>query len=261
MSEAEQEIQDGESLVAAIEAESPEEKEAPAFDYEAHQEELASKGGWKPLEDWVADGKDPSEWSDAKTFNVRGEFIGKLRQKDKELEETVTNLNKFHSTQLTLQRSQLEQEKAAAIAKGGAEAVEEVKNIDFQLDQLNQPVVSAPQKDDLVANWEAANPWIDEPGAKSVYAQTLFGQAQQSGMSTQAALQHVNQGIAREFPAERKATASMSEGGSRPTGKAPSGKAITMSDLTAEEKEIRSITPEAWKSDEDFLKAVAAARK
>lgn len=263
MSDEENQELDGEGLVAAaIEAEDePVEEEAAAFDYDAKQEEKAARGGWKPLEDWVAAGRDPEEWSDAKTFNVRGEFISKLRAKDEELDSTVANLNKFHKTQLEMQRTELIKERDAAIAKGGEGAVNAVKDIDYQLSQLNEPIAPPAQDNTLVQEWESKNPWINEPGAKSVYAQTLFGQAKQAGMTVAKCIEHVNSGLAKEFPPESKPTDSIAEGGSRPSGNKAPSRSLTMSDLTAEEKAIREITPGAWKSDEDFLKAVQASRK
>jgi len=232
--------------------------EKPAeFDYQAAQAERASQSGWVPLEEWVEAGHKAEDWADATTFNVRGEFIGKLRAKDREIDERIEGLNKAHEAQMKVQRAELESQKAEAISMGGREAVETVKNIDYQLQNLNAPV-APPPKDSLVAEWEANNPWIDEPGPKSVYANTLFSQAQQGGLNTQQALAHVNQEIAKAYPAKVQ-TAAMSEKGSKPGRKAAS-KSLSMGDLTREELKWREAMPDAWPTDEKFLKAVKDAR-
>lgn len=233
--------------------------EAPEFDYAASQAEKATQGGWKPLDEYVAGGKDPEEWVDASTFNVRGEFITKLKNKDRELDERIGNLNKMHEGQMEVQRSELTARKEAAILEGGKDSLEDVKNIDHQLNQLAQQPV-APRVDPVVADWEERNPWIDAPGPKGIWAKTLYSQAVNGGSSPAQALQMLDAEIAREYPTQTMEKQSITERGSKP-GNKPSSKALSMSDVTTEELKWRDAMPDAWKDEKKFLKAVQDSRK
>jgi hypothetical protein len=227
------------------------------FDYAAKQEEKAAQGGWKPLEDWIADGKDPEEWSDAATFNVRGEFIGKLKAKDRAIDERINNLNKIHEGQLEVQRQELMVRRDAAVLKGGADSLETVKSLDSQINQLQMPVV--PQKDPAVTEWEERNPWIDVPGPKANHANLLFSQALSRGDSVPQALTMIDAEMERQFPSQTVEKVPLTEKGSKPGRKMPA-KAIAMADVTAEEQKWRKAMPNAWPTDEAFLKAVQDSR-
>lgn len=80
-------------------------------------------------------------------------------------------------------------------------------------------------------------------------------------MSVQGALDAVERDVAREFPEvnQGRAREPASEGGS-PPGKKASAKALSMSDLTAEEAKWRTAMPGAWKNDKEFLQAVSDNR-
>ena len=215
--------------MSEIEQESVETIESEPFDYAAKQSEKASSGGWKPLDDWIEDGKDPEEWVDATTFNVRGEFIGKLKAKDKDIDERLANVNKIHAAQLDAERNRLMGERDAAVLEA-------------------------------ISDWESNNSWIDTPGPKSVYANSLFSQSMARGESIQQALQIIDSEIARQYPTQTLEKQSMTEGGSKPGGK-PRSKSLSMGDVTAEEMKWRDAMPDAWTDDAKFLKAVQDSRK
>ena len=48
--------------------------EAPKVEVSPTQQK-AMEQGWKPKEEWEAEGKDPSEWRDAKEYVERGELF------------------------------------------------------------------------------------------------------------------------------------------------------------------------------------------
>jgi|TARA_R110000751_G_scaffold23179_1_gene64471 hypothetical protein len=245
--------------MSEIEQESVETIESEPFDYAAKQSEKASSGGWKPLDDWIEDGKDPEEWVDATTFNVRGEFIGKLKAKDKDIDERLANVNKIHAAQLDAERNRLMNQRDAAVLEGGRDNLETVKNLDYQMNQLNQSPIPV-AKDPAISDWESNNSWIDTPGPKSVYANSLFSQSMARGESIQQALQIIDSEIARQYPTQTLEKQSMTEGGSKPGGK-PRSKSLSMGDVTAEEMKWRDAMPDAWTDDAKFLKAVQDSRK
>jgi len=50
-------------------------------------EEIASGKGWQDLDAWTEAGHDPKDHVDAKTFNIRGQFIGDLKRQEAEIAE------------------------------------------------------------------------------------------------------------------------------------------------------------------------------
>ena len=61
----------------------PEQNEAPQL---TEAEERAASDGWMPKEDWIAKGRDPDDWTNAKTFNKNGELMGAITQNRKQME-------------------------------------------------------------------------------------------------------------------------------------------------------------------------------
>ena len=175
MSEIEVEAVEEEE-VSPNETEEKQEDLTPEQNYEAKQAEQASKDGWKPYDDWVEGGGDPEKWVPASIFNVRGEFIGKLKDQDRQFNERLQGVNQLHQAQLEVQREELLAERADAIKSGGQEAVNKVAQIDKQLDTLSQPQPSTVPPE--LQEWNERNSWIKQPGARSVFyypqAQLLY---------------------------------------------------------------------------------------
>lgn len=231
------------------------------FDYQAHQEEKAAAGGWKPLEDW--EGK-PEDWSSAEAFNIRGEFIGKMKHQDSKHADEIAGLNQFHQVAMKSKIDELQQKKEEVIREGADTAVEDVKNLDHQISSLQAPTQVAPAEDPALTAWKANNSWINTPGAKSTYAYATYNQAANAGWTTAQCIAHMDQEMAKEYPAKprNKETTAMSEKGNGPRGNAPAktGK-LTMSDVTSEELKLRSQGPASWSDEGKFLKAVENSRK
>lgn len=262
MSETAEELEQEE--VVEETAEKPdEEKLTPEQSYEAKQEEKASQEGWKPYDEFVENGGDPEKWVPAAIFNVRGEFIGKLKDQDKQFNERLQGVNQLHEAQLKIQREELMSERADAIKEGGQQAVDRVAAIDKQLDTLSQAPVQNAVPPEL-QEWNQKNSWIKQAGARSVFAQTNFAQAIQAGKSITDAIKHVEELDRRDFPQtttkKPKEPAALSEGGSKP-GSKPSPKSLTWEDLTSDEVKIYNAMPGGWKDKAHYLKAVADARK
>lgn len=250
-----------EEIVETVEEEAP---EAPTHDQV--QEERAAKGGWKPREDFIADGGEPDKWSTAEVFNVRGEFIDRMKHKDnqiKELGERMVNLNQFHAVTLEAQKKELEDRKAEYVRQGGEEGLEGVKNMDHQLNTLNQAettqTVEAPM-DPVYTAFNERHDYMKSTGPKHSHAMMLYNSVQGQG-TPQQVVNYVEQEMSKAFPNEprQKETVSMSEGGSKPGGfKKSSSKEPTLADISpVERKQLEAM----GLTEKQMLQAVIDAGK
>ena len=231
--------------------------------WQESQEETARQYGWKPFDEYVEEGGDPKEWRTAEGFNIRGEFIGKLRDKDKDVEriveDRVSGVKKLYEAQINTLKGKRDQ----AITEGD---VEQVHAIEKEINELEKPPVQQPRVDQELENeWNAKNTWINEDSPKSVYAISQYTKYVQMGMGTADALSKVDKDIAREFPQQTKQRTTIPSGekGKGPKGfQKPKAASVSFDDLTPAEKTIWDNMPEAWGNDVDkFLKAVADDRQ
>lgn len=240
----------------------PSEELTPEQAYEAAQQEQAKKGGWQDLNDWIESGKDAKDWVPAHHFNLKGEFIGKIKAKDREFEERLSAVQQLHNKQLEIQRQELIDKRDAAALQGGEEGAKAVREIQGQLDELNTPQQPAFQPSPVLEQWNEQNPWINEPSPKSTYARTVFQNALRAGATQEAAVMAVDLEINKHFPetAESKPKGKVppTERGSKPGRKAGNNVKLTMNDLTQTERKMLAAFPK-W-SDEKKLQTVADAR-
>jgi len=253
---AQEKVNEGEEVeeVAVEEETAVEEKAAFTEDnYRDNQENKARSFGWKPLEEYISDGKDPHDWVSAEVFNVKGEFIGKMKGQERDFDQRLSGVKKLHEAQVKV----LKKDRDSAISEGD---VDRVNEIDKEINDLNTP--DAPQgyyTHPSIDAWNARNPWINENSDKSEYARDVFSSQVNLGLGPAEALAIVDARVSRQFPA-KKATGNVpsSEKGAGNKGfrksKAPS---ISMSDLSRQEQLAWNEMPEAWGNDEaTFLKAV-----
>lgn len=140
-------------------------------------EEKASEYGWVPKEDWVASGKDESEWRSAKEFNERGELYNSLHSTKRELKQTqatLTALQRHHNFVFEKAHRQavdeLKHEKRLALRNDDLEAVEaiddqiEKKQVEFQneaaqLIREQQVAATVAQPHPDFQAWVGRNQW------------------------------------------------------------------------------------------------------
>lgn len=232
-------------------------------DYYAAQEAQAKEKGWTDLPEWLEEGHPPEKWVSAEVFNTRGEFIGQIKSLKAETDQRIAGLNSFHEAQMKTEIERLQLEKLELVEKGGDDAVKGVKAIDAQIASIQDAQPSTQTKSPIQTQWELDNPWINEPGAKSMYAQTIFNNAKAQGYDDAGALTLVDQAIAKEFPKPTTTPAAPAmESGSKPKGQRQQQEIpLTMADLTAEEKKYVAAFPNAWPDEKSMLKAVADSRK
>lgn len=243
------------------EPQEPEEPTPPTEeDWKAAQEEAAKTNGWKPFDDFVKDGGDPKDWVPAEMFNVRGEFIGKLRQKDRELEqkvqERVQNVEKLYKAKI----DELKAQQRKAVEAGDTE---EFDRLDNEIHELSKPdTQNGGYTNPSLEEWNQKNPWVFENTPKAAYAKQVFAQEVNQGKRPEDALATVDAEVAKHF-SEQQASKSVpaSEKGKGSRGFKTKSKSLSMDDLSDDEKSLWKNASEFWGGDESkFLKAVADAR-
>lgn len=232
------------------------------------EEDIARKGGWKPAEEWDGDTNAPENFISAELFNERGKWIGKHKQQEQRLKEMessfdtrLNGLNKIHNIQLETQKSELIRKRDEAIDLADRETANKIQDDIDKLVPAEEPKPAANPDQQFVDDWNSANPWVMGNTPKAAYARSQFSSYNGQGMSVSDALAAAEADINREFPTinPKREAEPLPEGGS-PPGKKVSGKKLSMSDLTHEEKKFRQAMPGAWKDDKEFLQAVADSR-
>lgn len=244
---------------AQEEQEDQEEQTPTEDDWKAAQEEAAKANGWKPFEDFVKEGGNPKDWVPAEMFNVRGEFIGKLRQKDRELEqkvqERVQNVEKLYKAKL----DELKAQQRKAVEEGDTE---EYDRLDSEINELSKPATqNGGFTNPSLEEWNQNNPWVFENTPKAAYAKQVFAQEVSQGKKPEDALATVDAEVTKHFSEPSGKSVPASEKGKGSRGFKTKSKSLSMDDLTTEEKSLWNNFSEGWDGDESkFLKAVADAR-
>jgi hypothetical protein len=233
-------------------------------------EQKAWDDGWRPEDQF--DGK-AENWKTAGEYNLYGEMQTQVRDAKAEtrraqsdMDSRIASLNKLHSAQQAAAINDLKAQQRQAV-----EEADTVKYDQLQTQIENTAVVEpvAPQIDPTIADWNAANPWIDDGSDKASQAQMFFSQAAaKPGATTQSALAFVNDQISKLYPEQqqqtnpRRESATMTEQSLQPRQRQRAGKELSMNDLTAQEsREYELFGKSMFKDEKQFLKSVADARK
>lgn len=165
-------------------------------------EQKAFDQGWLPEEDFEGD-KD--NWKTAKEYIKDGEWIGKVNElnrkiddQQRQFDDRLSNANKLNDARRKSEISALrnEQKNAVGIADQDAYDAAQVKidAIDKQTqDELD--TTTQQSKDPDIAAWEAKNPWInDVSNTKTAVTQGIWNNflQQNPAATTQQALAHVD---------------------------------------------------------------------
>jgi hypothetical protein len=259
---SEQDVIDGAEEII----EKPEVKETPKpsrADWQARQEEKASKSGWKDFDAYVEEGGDPDKWKTADAFNTYGELIGTVKRQKQEFEQRLEGVQRLSEAQLSAQREQLLKERDAAIEAGGKDAAKEVRALDKQIQATY--VAPTQQVDATLEEWNAENQWIKEKTPKAIYARAVWAELLQAQTPIPQALKQLEADIKKHYPppAAKPVTLPEGERGSGPKGFGKGGpKAATMDSLTSEEAAIWKHSGHMWKNDQKaFLQSVNDLRK
>jgi len=252
------------------------ENEAPNY------EELASKEGWVPKEQWEEAGKDPNEWTSAKRFHKTGESIKankKLHEQVGGLKETIetmanqhhsdiAGLKTFQSAQLNVQRQELMSKRSEAIESADSEEVakleKQIHTIDSHATNVQQtidPAVTAINTS--IKKFSDSNSWVNDTTAKGKFARAVMTENMSTFTDIDQCLEDVLKQVNDAFPDtnENREKLSMTSKGGKTNKKQTSGN-ITMKNLDSSQQEIfnqfyKSSDAEINKANEkEFLKQV-----
>lgn len=269
-----EEIEDVFELEQEADGEKPEAEEVEPEEQETDTEESGNDKpdnlppGYMTKEEWVEKGNDPDDWRSPEIWKERGVWLERMKRTKQEHDSQIRNLNTLHRAQLQIQRQALEKSRDDAIEEGDKAAVKgydkQLKAIDGQ-EQLLGPddskaPPSAPQIAREVNQWNAENPWINNPkDPRTVIAHTVFNQTLEDTNGDQlAALNAVKDELSKRFaspkPKGNRTEASQTRAGAK------SDASLTMAQLTPDE---RKIWDEGFFGDDKkaFLKAVQDDRR
>lgn len=175
--------------------------------------EQASQHGWVSQEEWVEQGKDPDQWVDAPTFNMRGEFFDKIHKQKREMDEMRKALDDLKAMQA--RTAQVEREKVMRELKAAKKAAIEVSDgdavieIDERMEQLKDqekamkgdPEIQRAQQEGqrLFEEWTSENPWYEKDVKMRRYADSLGVELQQQGYRPDQIFQMVSEDVKKTF--------------------------------------------------------------
>lgn len=199
-------------------------------------ESRAMEQGWQPEEEWVAAGKDPSEWRDARSFLDRGELLNRISAQSKEMKELRRTLKVFeeHNKKLADQKfkekyNELKNEKKEALESGDAQRVVELdEQLDLVKDHMaeNQAATVVNEQPEMhpdFQRWIDRNSWYGQDSEMKDFADsigTAYAKSNRNKTPNEV-LQYVEQRVKKtyseRFPATRRDAPSTVEtgGGSR----------------------------------------------
>lgn len=190
-------------------------------------EERARADNWRPKEEWVAAGGDPTRWKDAATFVRDGELFAKIdqykrqaQQAERRSQELAAQVNVIKGHYVRVEQAavkkleaDLKAQKRVALADGNADQLIE---IDDQLAQIkaeqlvNQrqaqqaqvQVQQQPQINPAFVEWVAKNKWYQESPELQEQADGLgIAHAQRNpGKDPADVLKYVEQQIKKLHP-------------------------------------------------------------
>lgn len=231
--------------------------------------EKASRNGWRPKDEWNGD---PDDWVSAKNFNQTTNLMNALKHTKQRVDEMERDFDdrlkanqKLHDIQKKALISQLESKRDDAI--DDANKADALK-YQSQIDDLNEPAEEVPatrsRDDQLLDNFNRDNPWIKERTPKAAFAKDSFNYHFAQTGNAQEAIDRMMDEVGKEYPARNpnRDTHTTTETRRSVPGKRQEKK-ITWGDLNADELKWYQVGADngAWKNKDEYLKAVADARK
>jgi len=237
-------------------------------------EQKAFDQGWRPQEEF--NGAEEN-WKTPKEFIRDGEWLAKLREKDQRLDriekdfnDRLENTNKLHEARRQADIKKLKAQQREAVDGQDTEAFDHAQT---QIDELEGQEVKTTttttttetDKDPAIAAWEEKNPWFndmsDERGGVAVGIYNTFANQNKTASSAQV-LAHVDARMDKLYPTNtenpRRNQPNTTENNTRRSSRQSKG--LSMSDLTAEEKQDYALFGSQMFTEAEFLKTVADTR-
>lgn len=186
-------------------------------------QQKAVEQGWKPKEEWEAEGKDPSDWRDAKEYVERGELFDLIESQKKELKQVRKTLDTLKNHHLKVRETAYDEAlkhlKEQLNAAKSEENITAILDITEQISDLKEKKVAeittskaeletpanetAEDMEKKFDNWKKKNSWYkpDSADKVSAYAEkvgSLF-RRQDPNASFDDFLAHVEREVKREF--------------------------------------------------------------
>lgn len=181
-------------------------------------EEKAVEQGWKPKEEWVAEGGDPDEWRSAREFVDRGELLKQIHnqnRKVKEIEKTFGALKQHHDVVYEKAYKDavaaLKAERRAAMVDGDIERVEMIEDkidetrVEFEQNKAKIAAEAAQNTPNpQFVEWVEKNTWYEKNEDLREFADVLgIAYARKNpGISPEKVLAHVEAEVKKKFPEE-----------------------------------------------------------
>lgn len=243
------------------------------------KEQIAYDQGWRPEENFT--GKD-GNWKTAGEYIMYGEHQEQLREikadqrkQASDFDNRISSLNKLHVAQTEAKIKNLKQAQREAVEDNDLEAFDKLETeIKDQTDQQAKAATPAatdsrPQE---VVDWEANNPWINDANSKKVNdAQFYYKQAWDNPAlngNYKAVFDYVDKQMAESHPSEtptnpRRSMPTNTEQSTRTTPRGGKSRALTMNDLTQDERSAWNQFSDAglFSSEKEYLQAVTDTRK
>lgn len=239
------------------------------------QEQLSA--GWKPKDQWIADGGSPDEWRPAKEFKERGELFNKIETLSRELKGTKSTLTalkghyeRVKDTEFKRALDTLKAEKKQALESGDADAVIEIdekiaETRETQRAQIAADKVAEPEISPVFTQWVNRNQWYQSDSDLQIYADGVgraYAQAN-PGIDPVQVLKYVEDKVKATFKdkfSNPRRTAPSSVEGSRTPAKVSRGEIeMDEAEKAAMNKFVRSgiMTKEQYIADLKKVKGIA----
>ena len=264
----EQEV-DLEALANADNQEEQQEEQQETLNLSEIEQEAYDQG-WRPKEEFEG-----HNWKTPLDYIVDGKYIDRIKSTNQKIDnmqadfdKRIDNSNKMHEARRLSEIKKLKTQQREAVDTQDTESFDSAQT---QIDDLEKQEVkttttpAVPNEDPTITAWKAKNTWFedlnDERGGVAVSIWNSFLQTNPTASNEQA-LKHVDTRIARLYPTSnenpRRNQPNSTENNTRRSSKQSKG--LSMSDLTADEKNEWNQFGSMMFTEAEFLKTVADTR-
>lgn len=219
----------------------------------------AQKHGWTDKETFEADPKNEGkEWVDAKTFNLRGEFIGQIKGLEKRIEEIQSATKQVLEQNSKAVREETERRVRAELSEAVEQGDHERANKAVEdLAKLKEP----PSEDAEVAAFKSRNKsWWDVDAEMTAVAGGLDYQLMQQGIPTETRLARVEARIRELYPQKFENQARTRPPAAETGGHVPKAKKNVLPPLSSLPEEFQAVGKQLAKmgtmTEQEYVKSL-----
>lgn len=227
-------------------------------------EEKALGLGWTPKDEWVAEGKDPDDWKDARTYIREGEMMERITKQSNALDRyksKIDNLEKslkmltdhnLRIAQIERDRAikELKAQKAEALRDNDAdkvveldEKIQEVKEQTAEAKEAKSEGTQTPDPDAVEWLNDPKNTWYHDDFELHDEADRFFVfKTRKGNLTTKEILKELEKHMQEKYPqkfGKKKATPKVTETDGEAGSRSSTAKKYTSKDL--DESELRAV--------------------